>query len=379
MKLIVYPDFCEELEGLWRSLESSQQYIFQAYNWMKFWQRTIGQQSMAIKPWIAVILNSEGQPRMIFPFCVRRRLGARVVEFLASAQGDYQGPLIHDSWVSDFEKIQSSWEMVCKALPGHDVRHFSKLPAHWGASGNVMLKIWKSAFQDNAYFASLPASFKEFQDGQRTKIRADSKRQRRRLSEIGVVKFEMLNYGDIEWDSALDKMAEQKSHRLRRMGVPDMFSCEQTRLFYRDLPNYLSTGGEIHFSVLKVDDEIVASHWGGILRDRFYYLMPTITDGNLRVYSPGRLLLENLVEWCVQNEIKVFDFTIGGEEYKRDWCDREMPIFEHLRLITPIGALYFCYIRLRRYARKNDRMWSVVKLLYSWFVCGKKNQNGKNS
>ena len=114
-----------------------------------------------------------------------------------------------------------------------------------------------------------------------------------------------------------------------------------------------------------MNDEIVATHWGAVYQNRFYYLMPTITNGPLRSYSPGRLLLEDLVEWSIAQRLSLFDVTIGGAEYKRDWCDGEMALFEHLRIATPFGFPYLGYIRLRRRVRKSSRVWNVVKFLYS--------------
>lgn len=368
MKLVVFKFFCEELKTLWSQIDdSSQRHVFQTYEWLEYWQQSIGKDVLAIKPWIAVILDEHNQPKMICPFGVRNQLGARVLEFLGNAQSDYQGPLISDCWISDLAKIKLAWKQICDAMPGHDIRHFHKLPAQWCVLDNPMLKIWKSSFQDNSYSTSLPDSFNEFQMRQRKKFRQDTKRQHRRLSEKGTVKFEVIPCDYKQWRYAIDRMIEQKSLRCRVMKVPDIFSEAAVQDFYRELPHKLLGKGTIHFSVLKMGDEILASHWGAVYQKRFYYLVPTIIEGELGVYSPGRLLLANLVEWCIQNGVKVFDFTIGGEDYKRDWCDNEMPLFEHLHLVTPFGIPYLFYIRLRRWARRDQRIWGGIKFLYSHF------------
>ena len=143
MKLVIFRDFSPELEVLWKELESSSHpYVFQLYEWLSFGQQTVGDSVLRLKPFIAVVLDKEDQPRMIFPLGVRRSMGARVLEFLGGGQGDYLGPLIDDSWVTDVEVIRLAWRMVCKELPDHDVRHFVKIPDKWGASANPMLKVW---------------------------------------------------------------------------------------------------------------------------------------------------------------------------------------------------------------------------------------------
>lgn len=375
MTLVVFREFCSDLEMIWKKIEPSSQYhTFQSYEWLKFWQKTIGDCVLGVKPWIAVVLNSDDQPMMIFPFGVRRSLGARILEFLGGGQGDYQGPLIHNNWISDPPNVRSAWNMVRKSLPGHDIRHFIKLPAQWCIEDNPMLDLWENTFQDNSYSAQLPNSFSEYQLKLRPKLKADNIRQRKRLSEKGAVKFEVLDSDNNDRLAALNVMIEQKRQRCRSMGVPDMFSDEMVRCFYKELPSKFANEGRVHFSVLKLDDEVLATHWGAVYRERFYFLIPTFSGEKWGAFSPGRLLLENLLEWSIQNGLKEFDFTIGGEDYKKHWCDSEMPLFEHLQLVTPWGLPYIVYVRLRRRARKSPRIWGGIKLLYSALKYGRHNE-----
>jgi CelD/BcsL family acetyltransferase involved in cellulose biosynthesis len=375
VKLIVFDSFCTELEKLWKELEPvSQHHVFQSHEWLKFWQNTIGDRTLRGVPWIAAVLDMDDQPRMIFPFGIRRHFGVRVLEFLGGGQADYQGPLIHNGWISDISNVESAWNLVCNALPRHDIRHLVKLPAQWCAEDNPMLRILKCKFQDSSYSSRLPEDVNKFQLRLRPKLKADTHRQRRRLSELGTVKFEVIDKNDT-WLAALDVMIEQKRQRYRSTGVPDMFSDKAVQQFYRELPKRFAEEGRIHFSIVRLDDEILSTHWGAIYRDRFYFLLPTYESEKWGPYSPGRLLLSNLIEWCIQNGLKVFDFTIGGEDYKKDWCNSEMPLFEHLHIVTPIGLPYLSYILLRRRARRSTRVWSSITLIYSWLQYGKRNGN----
>ena len=90
----------------------------------------------------------------------------------------------------------------------------------------------------------------------------------------------------------------------------------------------------IHCAALFVGDITVATHVGIADQDTFYYLMPAHEGGNWEKFSPGRLLLEHLMEWSIQNKLKVFDFTVGDEQYKKDWCDIETELFEKLEAVT---------------------------------------------
>lgn len=375
MKLAVFNDFCAELEALWKALELSAQYhVFQSYEWLSFWQQTIGATSVGIKPWLCVVSDANHLPKMILPLGINVFFGSRVLRFLGGDQGDYLGPVLHNDWVTDVSSIESAWNMVEKAFPEHDVRHFIKMPSLWRFADNPMLKIWQSTFQDYAYSSKLPATIDEFRSMLKPKLRSDNNRQRKRLAEKGMVEFEVIEAGDT-WPIAMDAMIEQKRRRYIETGVPDILSDSAVQKFYRDIPRQFSDGGKIHLSVLKLDGQILATHWGAVHRERFYFLMPTYVESVWARYSPGRLLLENLMEWCIQNDLKVFDFTIGGEEYKKNWCDEELQLLEHLRLATVRGIPYFVCQWLKKRIKRNRYLWNCTKYIYAWVRYGKSNGN----
>jgi hypothetical protein len=82
--------------------------------------------------------------------------------------------------------------------------------------------------------------------------------------------------------------------------------------------------GSVHISCLQLNGRTLATHWGLVFKRRFYSLMSGYQAGEWR-YSVGRLLLENVVEWCISEKINVFDLTVGDESYKFDWTDNEYP------------------------------------------------------
>ncbi|MEJ2721498.1 MAG: GNAT family N-acetyltransferase, partial [bacterium] len=118
---------------------------------------------------------------------------------------------------------------------------------------------------------------------------------------------------------------------------------------------------------LFVDREPVTTHWGMIHQKRFYYYMPSLASARWRRYSPGRLLLCHLFEWCFDNGIEVFDFTIGDEPYKQDWCDEETLLYEYFEARTPVGKLYGVYYRLMKAALDNTVTLNLARRIRALF------------
>ncbi len=75
-------------------------------------------------------------------------------------------------------------------------------------------------------------------------------------------------------------------------------------------------------------------------------------DPELEKYSPGRLLLENLLEWCFSKRLEIFDFTGGGEAYKLEWANVEVLLFKYELSLTLKGKLF---MMASDYYRKHGR------------------------
>jgi len=126
------------------------------------------------------------------------------------------------------------------------------------------------------------------------------------------------------------KMINQKRRRFNETNVWDMFSIKDFSQFYFDQINMNDNSiYKTHYSGLFVGDHLIATHFGIIVDDTFYFLMPGQESGIYSKYSPGRLLILELLKWSTENSIKTFDFTGGPEPYKEHWTNKE--IFIHAR------------------------------------------------
>ena len=123
---------------------------------------------------------------------------------------------------------------------------------------------------------------------------------------------------------------------------------------------------KIHFSELRIKDTVLATHVGIVDQTTFYYLMPANEVGIWKKYSPGRILLEFLQEWSTQNELKVFDFTVGGEAYKKQWCNAQTPLYETLIAKTFKGKIYLIIYNLKNSIKQAPWLEYKVKSFYTW-------------
>ena len=67
--------------------------------------------------------------------------------------------------------------------------------------------------------------------------------------------------------------------------------------------------------------------------------MPAHNNEDWGKFSPGRLLMIDLLKWCINNDIKIFDMTGGNEPYKLIWSNNKISLFNHLKPVTFIGKI----------------------------------------
>jgi CelD/BcsL family acetyltransferase involved in cellulose biosynthesis len=151
----------------------------------------------------------------------------------------------------------------------------------------------------------------------------DSARQRRRIEkEIGPLRFEF----DDRSAEAFDACVRWKSAQYQASGYVDMFaSSVNVQLFKR-----LQERGALLVSSLRAGSTLMAVHFGATNDRRLGSWIPAY-DVALQKYSPGRLLLEDMLKASHARGDLEFDFLIGNEAYKFQFAT-------HSRVIGEVGS-----------------------------------------
>ncbi len=164
------------------------------------------------------------------------------------------------------------------------------------------------------------------------------------LDEVGAARFWIAGSTE-EATEIIGALIRQKKRKYQETHAPDLFAERGYRAFFASLIERHMSSGLIHASALSVDGTMVATHFGMIFRDRMYWLMPGHEAGAWSRYSVGRLHMQRLLEWSIEQSLKTFDFTVGDEAYKKLWSDEIMSLHEYKLGLTGKGQAF-----LRAYA-----------------------------
>lgn len=151
----------------------------------------------------------------------------------------------------------------------------------------------------------------------------DSDRQRRRLAkDLGPLNFV---YDDAR-PEVFEACVKWKSGQYRATGVGDMFADRRNVEFFRRL----RAAGLVVVSSLSAGERLLSAHFGSYNDGRFGWWIPAY-DPELSKYSPGRLMMLDLMKASYERKHSEFDFLIGDEDYKFIYAT-------HNRVIGPVGT-----------------------------------------
>ena len=344
--------------------------VFQAFDWLATWQRHIGAPS-AVTPAIVIGRDTDGAILFILPLAVRRTGMACELAWLGSDLCDYNAPLLAPTFSERFdrERFLALWETIVQRLQvnpriGFDFINFVKMPEAVGAQANPMLALSVTANPSGAYLTHLAGDWEAFYSAKRSSAtRRRDRTKRKRLADFGEIRL-VSSENETDVLSTLKILMEQKSRSFARMGVANLFARPGYAAFYRALATDAASRHLVHVSRLEVGATIAAVNIGLTFGDRYYHLQASYDDGEVSRFGPGMAHLHELLRRAIERGYRIYDFTIGDESYKRDWCDTELTLYDHVMPVTWRGMLVAAPMlitnRLKRWIKQTPAAWNAV-------------------
>jgi CelD/BcsL family acetyltransferase involved in cellulose biosynthesis len=144
-----------------------------------------------------------------------------------------------------------------------------------------------------------------------------------------------------------------------------MFERPGYRDFFLDLATDPRRQSLVHVSSVSVGPNIVAASLGLTFNGNYDYVIAGYQTGELEACSPGTVHLQELMQHFIERGFKTFDFNIGDEPYKREWCDYELKFYDYLSPATFAGWAAVVVITmsrmLKRFVKRNPSIWPVIR------------------
>jgi CelD/BcsL family acetyltransferase involved in cellulose biosynthesis len=360
----------------WRAFEQQADCtVFQSYAWLSTWQRHIGQRR-GVAPLIVIGRDRDGAILFLLPLAIEPSGFARRLTWLGAELGDYNAPLLAPDFSRRVtaDRFVQLWDEItqrvrCYSRGGYDLIRFEKMPETVGAQPNPFLQLPVELNPSGAYLTHLTADWESFYIAKRSSAtRRRDRTKRKRLAEIGEVSF-VTAEKIAERRDTLETLMRQKSRSLAQMGAPDIFARTGAREFYLALATEPATQGLVHLSRLHVGSTAAATNLGLVFRGRYSHVLASYDDGDVSRFGPGVAHLHDLMRYAIERGCGIFDFTVGDERYKREWCDTEIKLYDHVSAATGRGALVTAALLakrgVKRWIKQTPVVWDIFTKLRS--------------
>jgi CelD/BcsL family acetyltransferase involved in cellulose biosynthesis len=360
-----------EAETVWRALEQPSQLStpYQRFDFLGHWQRQVGERE-GIKPFIVVATDKERQPLLLLPLGVKRENGARVARFLGGKHATFNMAL----WDKDFARTAAKADLdaLLAGIGSHaqaDALALTQQPQRWVDQPNPLALLPNQiSANDCPLLTMVPGA--EPSSRISNSFRRRLKGKERKLQALAGYGYRLATT-EAEIKHLLDWFFTIKPQRMAAQQLPNVFADPGVEDFIRDAcMTQLAGGGHaIDIHALECDDEVIAIFAGVADVNRFSMMFNTYTLSGNSKYSPGLILMRDIIDHYAERGIASLDLGIGSDDYKRLFCKDDEPIFDSFIPLTLRGKVAAAglssFTRLKRLVKHTPALMQMAQRLRS--------------
>lgn len=360
-------------EPVWRVLEQRADFstAYQRFDLLSAWQHEIGTREGA-SPYIVIALDAEQRPLLLLPLALTLTHGVRVAAFMGGKHTTFNLGL----WDPDFAATATPADLarLLAELRHHgraDVLALTRQPLRWHELANPFAQWPHQPSVNDCPLLSVASPVDP------TALISNSFRKRLRAKEK---KLQVLSGyrcyvadTDAEITRLLDWFFKVKPLRMAEQKLPDVFAEPGVEVFVRQacMAKLPSGRRAIEIHALDSDDEVIALFAGVADGERFSMMFNTYTLSEHARWSPGLILMRNIIDHYAALNYRALDLGIGSDEYKRLFCKSDEPIFDSFIPLTwrgrPAADAMSAVNRAKRLVKRNPALFDLAQNLRSMF------------
>ena len=359
-------------EAVWRELEShhGSHTPYQRFDFLAAWQRQVGEREGCV-PFIVIARDAERRPLALLPLASFRNYGLNIASFMGGKHSTFNMPL----WDRDFAAAATAADMAALIAgiaehSGADVLALHQQPLTWRDLQNPMalLPHQPSAndcpvllMEVGAEPASLVSnSFRRRLKGKERKLQPQPIRSYVASEDADIIRL-------------LDWFFEVKPQRMAEQKLPNVFADPGVEDFVRAacLARLDGGGRAITIHALECSEEVIAIFAGVADGNRYSMMFNTYTMSGNAKFSPGLILMRDIIDHYAKSGYRALDLGIGSDDYKRLFCKNDELIFDSFIPLSQRGRLAAGLMsglnRTKRLVKHNPALLEMAQKLRSAF------------
>jgi CelD/BcsL family acetyltransferase involved in cellulose biosynthesis len=330
-----------EAEAVWRGLEVGRQFStpYQRFDFLSPWQQQVAKRDNVL-PFIVIAYDAERRPLLLLPLALNHKHGVRSACFMGGKHATFNMAL----WDSDFAAAATAADLDAlisgiRQRSGADVLALTQQPLRWRDLPNPMALLPSQASANDCPLLTMgpgaaPATLIS------SSFRRRLKGKERKLQKLSGYRYHVAA-SEADVKRLLDWFLSIKPLRMAKQKLPNVFADPGVEDFIRSacMAKLAGGGHVIDIHALECADEVIAIFAGVADGYRFSMMFNTYTmSGNSR-YSPGLILMRNIIDHYAARGYRALDLGIGSDDYKRLFCKSDEPIFDSFIPLSPRGRV----------------------------------------
>lgn len=355
------------IKDAWHTAQSTSPIsVYQRYGWVEQFINAT-KYNGPTKPFI-VLGKFNGEVVFILPFEIRGKYIKRI-HFIGGSHVNFNMGIFPTFYAPLMTKIaiREIFKRIANLTPGMGYMKLCCQPKEWRGEANPLLHLQNQIAAHPAFVINLEGGFdKTLERGNAKRKRKKFRQQSRMANELGGFEL-IIPETKNEIDEIVSIFFKQKSDRLKKLGISDVFSSKDINSFVKKLAHSAENSNEplLRLYALKVGDEILAVFGGGVLENRLSGYFSSINTNKHTALSPGEMLLYLIVQDSCERGYSQLDLGAGAERYKHSWASEVIDMHDVIVPLSltsiPIVAASRILGNTHRFIRSNPRLWNLVK------------------
>ncbi len=383
LKLAFYNRW-DEIHNCWRSIESTHlQTPFQKFEWLKHWHETVRSETGASP----LFVTGEVNKTIVFllPLTIQQKSWAHLLCWMGQDVNNYNVPLICPRFLKKLtpELVAEIWSAVQHHIAGIDGLYLDKQPELLDGQSNPFVDSSSIDYGTQSHAFFLKGDWVSiYQSKRKSEQRRKLKVKQRNLENLG--RLDMTKGTSIQMKRQhIQETIEFKIHQLQSTGARNPFENEQIQAFLKFSGDDVLGLDLFQTYCLSLDEKPIALAFGFKFKGAFVLYQSSIKDGFLSRYSPGKLLLNEMIKDCMNSRLEVFDMSNGEFAYKSDWCDQHRNLYVGLQPFTFRGWIMVSslksFLRVKHILKSQRQIVRLICNLRKIVVQVRTNLSGLNA
>jgi len=360
-------------EAVWRGLENEQTSYtpYQRFGFVAAWQRQVGERE-GLAPFIVIGYDAERRPLMLLPLALRHAYGARCAGFMGGKHSTFNMAM----WDRDFAATatQADLEGLIAGVAQRseaDVFALHQQPLRWRDLPNPLALLPHQPSANDCPLLKMepgaaPATLVS------NSFRRRLKGKERKLQALPGYRYHVAST-EADVIRVLDWFFRVKPQRMAEQKLPNVFADPGIEDFIRkacttQLPN---GGYVIDIHALECDEEVIAIFAGVADGHRYSMMFNTYTMSANSKYSPGLILMREIIDHYAGQDYRALDLGIGSDDYKRLFCKDDESIFDSFIALSQRGKIAAGVMsglnRTKRLVKHNPALLEMAQKLRNAF------------